>query len=240
MTGSLLSVEAASVNAGRAALLDAISIELNAGEVLAVLGANGAGKSTLLNALSGDQSLSAGRVLLRGVSLDRYSAQALADIRAVNAIEPPLAFALPVADAVALGRPFAPLDDAALNEALDACHAGAWRERDASTLSSGELLRVQLARSRYQLHGVRDGLWLLDEPLSHLDPAQRQFVLRLLRSSASELGWGVVFSTHDPRDAAAIADQVLLLGKGRALAYGAPDAVLSAQNLHACYDIEIA
>lgn len=239
MSSPLLIVDHVRIVRTKQTLLHDVSFVLEAGQVMALLGANGAGKSTLLAALAGESALDGGEVMLNGVALASYAPQSLAETRAFNAVEPPLAFALPVYDFVALGQPFAESNDAAMRQALEQCHAMQWINRDAASLSSGELLRVQLARTLYQLAEEKNCLWLLDEPLAHLDLAQRQFALQLLREIATTRCWGVIFSTHEPRDALAIADQAMLLRDGQLLACGASRQVITAENLARCYDVAI-
>ena len=239
----LLTVDGVSVSAGNAVLLHEVSFTLAAGEVLAVLGANGAGKSTLLMTLAGELTAAAGSIDFDGIPLSRWATTALASRRALNASEPPVPFSLTVADYVALGRPFAPVDDPALTEALAECHAGDWPRRDYATLSMGEQTRVQLARSLYQLGeaGLRARcLWLLDEPCAHLDIAQRRFVLALVARVAKAQGWGVVLSTHDPAEAAQIASHALLLRSGRVLAVAPVADALTEANLSVCYGANVA
>jgi iron complex transport system ATP-binding protein len=238
-TWPLLRVDRASVVRAGRHLLNEVSFDLRAGEVMALLGANGAGKSTLLAALAGEIALTSGGISLNDVSLHRYTPQALAEIRALNAVEPPLAFSLSVFEYVSLGQPFADVDCAAILEALERCHATQWMNRDAASLSLGELLRVQLARSIFQLGRSDNCVWLLDEPLAHLDLAQRQFALQLLRDIASERRWSIVFSTHEPRDALQIADVVSLLKAGELLAHGDTQNTLTAQNLAICFGVQV-
>jgi iron complex transport system ATP-binding protein len=235
----LLKVEKLRVVRANQTLLQEISFSLQAGEVLAVLGANGAGKSTLLSALAGEFTESCGTISIDETSMDRFDAQALAERRALNVVEPPLAFSLSVFEYVSLGKPFADIDCAAILNALELCHAAQWMNRDAASLSSGELLRVQLARSLYQLGERTRCLWLLDEPLAHLDLAQRQFVLTLIRKIASERQWAIVFSTHDPRDAQQMADRVFLLKSGETVACGETNSTLSPQALRDCYGVSV-
>lgn len=220
-------------------LLDSLSFSLAAGEVMALLGANGAGKSTLLSALANELAVTSGAIELDGKKLDTYAPETLAEVRALNAVEPPLAFSLSVFDFVSLGRPFAEPNCDGVLRALEQCHATQWMNRDAASLSSGELLRVQLARSLYQLGDAPNLLWLLDEPLAHLDLAQREFVLKLLREVATRRRWAIIFSTHEPRDGVAIADCALLLRRGVTIAFGKPEAVLTSELLSACYETRV-
>jgi iron complex transport system ATP-binding protein len=236
---ALLKVSKLRVVRGGQMLLDDVSFSVNAGEILALLGANGAGKSTLFAALAGEDVPAQGTIAFDGKSLAAYAALELAERRALNAVEPPLAFSLSVFDVVALGRPFVAVDRNAVERALEDCHAAHWAARDATTLSSGEMLRVQLARSLYQMGDEPRCLWLLDEPFAHLDLAQRKFVLELLRRIANERQWAIIFSSHEPRDAEAIADNVLLLREAKVIAYGAVAQTLRHAELSACYGITV-
>ncbi len=239
MTQPLLVAERVSVVRGQQALLQDVSFSLGAGEIMGLLGANGAGKSTLLSALAGETKLTRGEIRLTGNDLASFTPQSLAEIRAFNAVEPPLAFSLSVFDYVALGQPFADIDCAAILEALERAHAKQWMNRDAVSLSSGELLRVQLARSLYQLGTAQRCIWLLDEPFAHLDLAQRQFALQLLRAVASERNWAMVFSTHEPRDVTSICDSALLLRDGKQVARTIPVDSITNALLTECYGVTI-
>jgi iron complex transport system ATP-binding protein len=238
MTARLV-VRSLSIEIDACNLLRDVSLLVSPGEVLALLGANGAGKSTLLAALAGEIKPASGSIDLDGLPLASYSLHSLAEKRAINSVEPMPAFALSVSDIVALGRPFQSVDEHALRSAMTEMQVMRWATRDVVTLSSGEYLRVQLARSRYQLGDSRECVWLLDEPCAHLDLAQRQFVLQRLRHIASTLGWSIIFSTHDPAEAEAIADQVILMRGGAVIARGAPAVALSAESLSRCYGTDV-
>ena len=243
----LLKVDAIGVRVGGTMLLQNISFALRSGRILALLGANGAGKSTLVATLAGELPLTGGCIELHGRPLTAWSAAELAGRRALNASEPAVPFALSVADYVALGQPFDAPDVEAVAAALTECHAAEWRGRDYATLSLGEQMRVQLARSLYQLGRPLSStepqsrcLWLLDEPCAHLDMAQRHFVLTLIARIAREREWAVVFSTHDPMEAQLIADHALLLQKGEVLAFAEANEALTEANLSACYGRSVA
>lgn len=235
----LLSVAALGVHVGGSRLLHDIAFELRTGEIIALLGANGAGKSTLIAALAGEIANHSGDVTLDGKALAHWALESLAARRALNATEPAVPFALSVADYVALGRPFDAADAMAVNLALAETHATQWAKRDIATLSSGEQMRVQLARSLYQLGDTPRCIWLLDEPCAHLDLAQKQFVLSLIARIAKQRQWGIIFSTHDPAEALQIADQALLLRAGSVVAMGAAAAMITAENLSRCYGVSV-
>jgi iron complex transport system ATP-binding protein len=81
-------------------------------------------------------------------------------------------------------------------------------------------------------------IWLLDEPTAGLDPRHRLEFLQVLRRSHRERGGTVLLVTHEIDLAAEICDRVLLLRRGRALADGPPDDVLTAANLRRAFDVE--
>ena len=236
---SLLSVAGLGVAVRGSRLLRDISFEVRSSEIVALLGANGAGKSTLISALTGEIGDLSGSIRLDDKALSGWSLESLAARRALNATEPAVPFALSVADYVALGRPLDTVDAISVNAALTETHATQWATRDIATLSSGEQMRVQLARSLYQLGDTPRCVWLLDEPCAHLDLAQKQFVLALISRVAKQRQWGVVFSTHDPAEALQIADQAILLRAGGVVAMGAATEVINADNLSSCYGVTV-
>ena len=225
-----LAAQELSLRIGIRPLIDSLDLTLAPGEVLGILGANGAGKSTLLTVLAGLATPAHGRVTLNG--------------HAVNAL-PPLIRAqhiglLPqgdeggffgsVADFVALGR--YPLS-AALGE-LDA-HLATWElvelaQRALDTLSGGERQRARLAQLGVQMPHY----YLLDEPLTHLDPAHQARLLTWARLEA-DAGKSIALTLHDPNWAACHCDRLLFLfGEGR-WQIGTPQTLLNPASLEALY-----
>ncbi len=220
-----LSVETLSVSREGRRVLDHVSFALEAGRVLGILGPSGAGKSTLLSLIAGFEPADAGRVLLDGRDAATLS---------------------PVARGVGVA-----FDDASLHETLDVLEnlesAAApmgepRRERRARvealaeglglaallarrppTLSAGERRRVAVAR----VLARRPRVALLDEPFANLDRANRLEVRRLVRALRDDARAATVVVTHDPTDALAIADDLLVLVDGRVRAHGPAQAVWS-------------
>jgi len=214
---------------GTRTLVESLDLALEPGEVLGILGANGAGKSTLLTVLAGLALPAGGEVTLDG--------QPVADL-------PPLTRAqhiglLPqgdeggffgsVADFVALGHyPFGTTPDLAP-------HLATWEltelaRRPLDTLSGGERQRARLAQLAVQAPQIA----LLDEPLTHLDPAHQARLLAWARSEA-EAGRSVVLTLHDPNWAACHCDRLLFLhGDGR-WQLGTPADLLTPDSLEALY-----
>ncbi|MEE6288649.1 heme ABC transporter ATP-binding protein [Georgenia sp. MJ173] len=231
-----LAAEGVSARLGGALVLDDVSVEVRAGEVLALVGPNGAGKSTLLGVLAGDREPHTGAVQLAGRPLSRWSATEAAMRRAVLLQSVTLSFPFTVAQVVAMGRaPWARTsredeDDAVIARAMALTDTVGFAERVFGTLSGGEKARVALARVLAQdTQAV-----LLDEPTAALDLHHQELVLGLARHRAQE-GDAVVVVLHDLNLAAAYADRVAVLDRGRLASIGAPAAVLQTGLLSRVY-----
>lgn len=227
------------VRSGRALLAD-VSLEVRAGEVLALVGRNGAGKSTLLAALSGDLAPSAGEVAFEGAPLRSLRGEELARRRAVVRQRSELAAELLVQEVVALGdverRGLTARAAAALAQ-LDAVGLGGFAERRYPTLSGGERQRVHVARALMQL-GERPGTaLLLDEPTSALDPHQQHKLGKLLRQVAGR-GVAVAVVLHDLGLVAAYADRVGVLDEGRLLTCAATSEALTPEILRRAFAVD--
>ncbi len=238
-------------------ILDGLSFNLEAGEVLAIVGPNGAGKSTLMQIMAGDLSPTRGEARLDGRPLQRWEPADLARRRAVMPQAARLGFSLPAREVVALGRlPFEAIHGKAHNEravarALEAANITALAARDYGSLSGGEQQRVQLARAIAQLDLAEDGksgeaapILLLDEPTASLDLAQAHGALLVARGLAKPNGNGqgvaVAAVLHDLGLAYRYADRVLVLCEGRALALSSPDRALTPDILAQAFGIDAA
>lgn len=235
---ALLAFEAARVDLGGRAAVEAASLRVGAGERVALLGPNGAGKTTLLRAGIGLIALSAGSARLGGDDPAHLSPTARARRAAYLPQRPSAIWPVSVARLVALGRyaygaapdRLSAADQAAVDAALAACGLEPLRARRMDQLSGGEKARAHLARALAQ--GAP--LLLLDEADAGLDPAQALGVADILRAHAAK-GGAALFSTHDVALAARAADRVVLMRAGRILAEGSPREALSPGNLEAAY-----
>ena len=212
---------------GSRTVLNGVSLSVDGGKVLGVLGANGAGKSTLLRLAYGYYSPTSGRVLLDGKDIGTMPAGWLARNMAVVLQEQPAEFALSVKEVVGLGRlPHRnwmdvkrPWEDDAVRRSMARMQLDGLGDRRLQTLSGGERQRVAIARALAQEPRVL----ILDEPTNHLDIRNQIEALALLR----ELGQTVVCSIHDLNAAIEFADEVLILSNGCAVGHGPPEAVLT-------------
>jgi len=219
-------------------VLQDVSFEVAANEVVYVLGPNGCGKSTLFNCLSGVYTPQAGRVLLDEADLTHMAARRRARHIGLVPQNHAAAFAYSARDMVLMGRaPHLGLfetpgrsDYEAADAALAAVGLSHLAERPFNELSGGERRLVTIARGLAQESDVL----LLDEPDAYLDPKNQHLVQETIVALARQ-GRAFLISSHSPNNALLYADRVILLQAGRVSADGAPDVVLTAETLSAAY-----
>jgi putative ABC transport system ATP-binding protein len=198
------------------AVFAGVSLELEPGDYVAVMGESGSGKSTLLNLIAGLDRADAGTIVVDGVALATLDDDALTRLRGARMGFVFQAFhVLPYLDVARnVGLPLALLEvepDEARAQVAAMLAAVGLAERVASMpreLSGGELQRVAIARAL--VHGPR--LVLADEPTGNLDSDTAHGVLQLLREQIKTRCAAGILVTHS-RAAAATADRILLLGR---------------------------
>ena len=221
---------------GQRSVLTGVDLTVSPGEVVALIGPNGAGKSTLLSVIAGDLVPDEGQVRVGGLPPHRWKPLALARRRSVLLQNSAVSFSYAVSDVVRMGRtPWRKTeradDDAqVVAEAMAITDITHLADRDVMTLSGGENGRSQLSRVLAQ----QTPLVLLDEPTAALDILHQETALKTCRDLAGA-GRAVVVVMHDLDAAAASADRVLLLQKGKVLAEGPPEAVCTAERLSEVY-----
>ena len=241
MSAPLLQLGDATIGVDGRALVRGVTLTVEKGETLAILGANGVGKSSLLKTIAGDLDPLAGSVLLRGAPPNARAARERARLVAVLPESEPLPYDFPAEAVVALGRfPHIGLfgqegdaDRRAIARAVEIAGVASFLPRGINELSAGERQRVLLARALAQ----EPELILLDEPTAHLDPGRQVRVMTTLRGLAAAGEIAVVAVLHDPNLAARFADRVLLLGEERPLALGTPRDVLTPDLLQKTYGV---
>lgn len=234
----LFSCRGLNVEVSGRTLVEALSFELERGEMLAILGQNGSGKTLTLHTLAGLRDAAQGDVRLSGRDIStnkrRETAQRLALLpQHVDDI-----FPATVLDTAMIGRhPHigrfqweSPEDRGIARASLANVGLDGLAERDVLTLSGGERRRLAIAQVLTQQPEV----YLLDEPTNHLDPQHQLDTLRLFRARADD-GATVVASLHDVNLAVRYADRCLLLyGDGR-WDLGATQEVLDEARLSALF-----
>jgi iron complex transport system ATP-binding protein len=231
------------VRRGDREVLSQVDLVAPAGAISVLLGPNGAGKSTLLKTVLGFLPHQ-GQIQLAGQdarALDpRARARLCAYVPQHSALEAPL----PVREVVAMGRfshgpggAFATLgrtDAAAIERAMARTDVAALADRPFSTLSYGERRRVLVARAL----ATEAPLLLLDEPTAALDVGHALALFQTLKEVA-RAGAAVVLVLHQLQEAAAIADQAVLLAGGRRVQAGSPQEVIAPQPIRAVYGVEM-
>jgi len=199
--------EEVSIVAGGVALLDHVSLALEAGAPTVLIGPNGSGKTTLLRAAMGLIAPTGGRITWAGVAASPPTHRAIVFQRPVmlrRSAAANVRYGLAAAGVARARR--APLTV----ELLDLVGLKHAAERPARRLSAGEQQRLALARA---LAREPDVLFL-DEPTASLDPASTKAMEDLVRT-VSRRGIKVVMSTHDLAEARRLAGEIVLLHRGR-------------------------
>ena len=226
-TEPVLELDGVTVAYGPVTALDRISLAVQSGEVVALLGPSGSGKSTLLNAVAGFLSPAGGSIRLRQrVVADARRAEP-PEHRDVGVVFKNYALwpHLSALDTVAYpmrrrGVPSAEARSEA-RRILSLLHIGQLADRRPGQLSGGEQQRVGLARALARLAS----LYLFDEPTAHLDTHVRGVFLDELVARRSATGAAALYATHDAEEALGLADRVALLNSGRLVQIGSPQEV---------------
>lgn len=191
------------------------SFELNAGEVVALMGRNGSGKSTLLKTLCGKVSAMNGTVEIAGANLKDWNAVELAKKIAYISISKAAPERMTVREFVSLGRmPYSGIfdgrsaeDNKIVNDAIELLQLTDYADRMVSTLSDGERSRVYLAEAVAQQVSVL----LLDEPNAFLDIPWSHQLFRTLRQLSAERNMGIIVSTHSLEYASKYCDRFMIV-----------------------------
>ena len=205
----MLVVDSVSVSLGGRSVLDAVSLEVAAGEVVAVFGPSGSGKSTLLRAVAGLVEVESGRVVIDGVDVTGVPTHR----RRVGMVfqDEQLFPHRDVAGNVAFGLEMAGVGrrerESRVEELLSAVGLDGFGDRDVSTLSGGEAKRVALARSL----APRPAVLLADEPLTGLDADLHDRLAVEVGAVLRESGTTTLWVTHDRAEAALVADRSVSL-----------------------------
>lgn len=229
----------------QAPLIDQLSLSLDPGQIIAVIGQNGAGKSTLLRTLAGEYRPDQGQVRLNDRTLNDWPDEERAQLLAVLPQKSHLSFGFNVREVVAFGRyPHQTgfeKDEQLIDQALKFVDAWHLRKRTYTQLSGGEQQRVQLARVLVQIWlpvSLGHRYLLLDEPTTGLDLHHQEALLRQVRDFARQ-GVGVLFITHDLNLAARYADRLYLLECGQLVGQGNARQLLTAERISMHFGLEV-
>lgn len=206
-------------------VLSDISLSLNDGEILCILGPSGSGKSTLLRIAAGLEELQSGEILLDDLKLARAGHSPPPEQRPVGLVfqDHALFPHLTVAQNVGFGLHNAePVErERRVNELLDSVGLMDLAARYPDTLSGGQQQRIALIRAL----ATNPRVMLLDEPFASVDTPLRRQLRQDARQGLIQAGTSTIMVTHDPEEAMAMADQILVLVDGVAVQLDTPEAL---------------
>ncbi len=231
---NLVEVKELYLSRGDRVIFDGLSINVKQGLVTAIMGPSGCGKTTLLRLMGGQLQPTRGQVLAFGQDLACLSRDSLTQLRSRMGVlfqSGALFTDLTVFENVAFGlREHGRLSEQELHDEvllkLEAVGLRGARHLMPAELSGGMARRVALARAI----AMGPELVLYDEPFAGQDPIAMAVLQRLIRSLNDQLQHTSILVSHDVAEACAIADEVILLGRGNLLAQGSPSALLNSTD----------
>jgi sulfate transport system ATP-binding protein len=215
-----ITVQNVSKNFGDFAALDDVSIDVPSGGLTALLGPSGSGKSTLLRVIAGLEKPDKGQVLIDGEDATKRRVQ---DRNVGFVFQHYAAFKhMTVFDNVAFGLKIRskgkPAIEERVNSLLSLVHLDGYAHRFPSQLSGGQRQRMALARAL----AVEPKVLLLDEPFGALDAQVRLELRAWLRRLHDEVHVTTIFVTHDQEEAMDVAEQIVVMNKGKIEQAGSP------------------
>jgi iron complex transport system ATP-binding protein len=241
----MLEIKNISVEIAGKRLLDDVSLDIQPGEVVALLGPNGSGKSMLISTITGEQTSLSGSVKFHGNTINTWQPQLLAKHMAVLPQQSVLSFPFTGREVADLARiphnTGREIDTAIVDEVLEELDAQDLSKKLYPNLSGGEQQRIQLARVLAQVWQSAElpRLLILDEPSSYFDLAHQVLLLGLVRKLVGK-DFSVLIVLHDINMAMSCANRVALLKAGRVLTIGDTKSVITEVNLLSVFGVECA
>ena len=224
-----VSVKNLEKNFGHYAALRSVSLNVEAGELVALLGPSGSGKTTLLRAIAGLEEIDTGEVFFGDINANQLT---LRERRIGFVFQQYALFKhMTVMDNIAFGlrarsratRPAKAAIRTRVLELLNLVQLDGLEGRYPVQLSGGQRQRVALARAL----AIEPRVLLLDEPFGALDAKVRKDLRRWLRELHDRTGHTTLFVTHDQEEAFELADRVAILNKGKIEQVGSPSQIVN-------------
>jgi len=227
--------------ASRMVLKD-FNLEIENGSITTILGPNGTGKTTLLHLALGWLHPQKGQIYIENQPLGSYSRRQMGQKMGLVPQNENISFDYSLLEYVMLGRaphlpPLAMPGEADYQiavQALDRVGLADLKDRSIVNLSGGERQLVLVARALAQ----QPSLLLLDEPTSHLDLSNKVGLIHLLRDLSAQ-GVTIIFTTHEPEVASALATHLVLVKQGHVIESGTLEVVMTSESLSRLYQIPV-
>jgi len=217
--GRTAKVEGVEKTYGERKALDNVSLDIDGGQILALVGLNGSGKTTLLRIIAGLDEPTRGNILVDGTKMASHELRKIATM----IFQRTAIFNTSVFENVAFGLSIRDLTkiqtERRVLEALSAVGLAGFERRKAKKLSGGEQQRVALARA----FAINPEILLLDEPTANLDPANSITVESIISKLRDEQRHTMVLSTHNLHQARRLSDKIAHIHYGRVLETARPD-----------------
>ena len=202
-------------------VLDNVNLQVNQGEILALLGPNGSGKSTILKIMAFLESATSGEVKFQDEIVNAKNTERLR-MQSTLVFQKTTLFDASVRDNVAYGLKVRKVpkkeQDVAVKEALRIVKLEGFEKRPARKLSGGEQQRVAIARALV----LKTKLLLLDEPTANLDPKNAQIIEEVIATVNRELKTTIVLATHNMFQAQILPSRIALIDEGEITEVGSP------------------
>ena len=219
-----------------------ISLAIDSGEFVAVMGPNGSGKTTLMKCINRILDIDEGTIRIDGADISGMTMMELARICTTVPADTSVDFALSVRDYISLGRsPFVRSiwwedeeDERLIEDAMWELGVSNYADRRLQELSSGERARVLLAKGMVQT----PRLLLVDEPSAHLDIKYKVQIMEILRD-LSRKGLAVMISSHDINLITRFCDRILLLTGGHIIDDGPAKDVVTRESVRDVFGINV-
>jgi iron complex transport system ATP-binding protein len=223
-------------------VLDGVSLSVEKGEMVGILGPNGSGKTTLLKIFSA-VLMGRGEVRLNGRNIQSYGKRELSRLSAMVPQESQISFPYTVAEIVLMGRSsyHSPLalegkrDLEVARASMELTDCLSFADRYLHELSGGEKQRVIIARALAQ----EPEILLLDEPSAFLDLKHQVQVFELMRHLNRQRALTIVAALHDLNLAALFFSRLVMLRDGKVYCDGSPQDVLTAETIEEIYGIKV-
>ena len=224
-------------------VLKDVSLKVNKGEFVGIIGPNGSGKTTLINIIDGILTPQEGEIWIDGIPCNKLKREKLARIIAVVSQESLIIFPFTVQEIVLMGR--APhlskwrfegeTDFRIARQAMEMTDTLSLMNRSMNALSGGERQRVLIARALAQ----EPQIMLLDEPTAFLDIKHQIDFFDLVKTLNKEQALTVIAVTHDINLASLYCDRIILLRSGCIHCMGSPDEVIDESNIKEVYETNV-